>query len=103
MPLSIVAAIGTEVTFRCRHDDAHVIDWNVNGSSLGNFIPPNVTQSTLSSPGGFVHTLSILALERYNETSLECVAITFLDESRINQRRQETSSVILLIQGLCIK
>lgn len=99
MPLPITVPIGAEATFRCQHDDAQVIDWNINGRSLGNYIPPNVTQNTLSSPEGFVHTLSILALEHYNETYVECVAITFLDEMRINQRRQETSSVVLLIQG----
>ena len=100
MPLPTTVAAGAEAIFRCRHDGAHVIDWNINGRSLGNFIPPNVTQNTLSSPGGFIHTLSILALEHYNESVIECVAITFLDEMRINQRRQETSSVVLLIQGL---
>lgn len=104
-PSSITVAVGAAAIFRCRHDGAHTIDWNINGRSLGNFNPPNVTQKTLSSPEGFIHTLSILALEHYNESTVECVAIMFLDEMRINQRRQRTPSVVLLIQGtklMCI-
>lgn len=98
-PSPITVAVGAAAIFRCRHASAHTIDWNINGRSLGSFIPPNVTQNILSSPGGFIHTLSILALEHYNETRVECVAITFLDETRINQRRQATPSVVLLVQG----
>ena len=100
MPSPMTVAVGDEAIFRCRHPDANVIDWNINGQSLGNFHPPNVTKNTVSSPGGFIHTLSILALEHYNGTIVECVAITFLDKLRINQRREPTSSVVLLIQGM---
>lgn len=99
MPSPITVVFGAEATFRCQHVSADVIDWKVNGRSLENYIPPNVTKHSFSSPGGFIHTLSILALEDYNGTNVECVAITFLDELRINQQRQETSPVVLLIQG----
>ena len=94
VPSFVIVAVGDEAIFRCQHTDANLIEWDINGTSLSDFHPLNITQ-TIPASNTAVHMLSIQALTSYNQTSVECVA--FLDEAM--QRREESSSVLLLVQG----
>ena len=91
----MIVAVDDEAVFRCQHASANTIEWKINGTSLGDFHPPNITQTIFSS-GSSTHTLSIQALASYNQTSVQCVA--FLDTTM--RRSEESSPVLLLIQGL---
>lgn len=93
----MIVAVGDEAIFRCQHAGAYRIEWNINGTSLRDFHPLNITQVTPSSRSA-VHTLSIQALISYNQTSVECVA--FLDATI--QRQEGSSPVLLLVQGLIL-
>ena len=81
-PLNITLLIGSEreVVFRCRHPNANLIGWIVNGSSLGQNPPPDITPGTTrDDDGALVNTLTIIARPEYNETVVECQA--FFDGS----------------------
>ena len=97
VPLPVIVAVGDEAVFRCQHAHANAIEWNINGTSLGDFHPLNITQMIPLSSSE-TYTLSIQALASYNQTSVECVA--FLDTTRL--QREESSSVLLFIQGLTL-
>ena len=84
---------GVEAVFRCQDPTAHVIVWRVNGSTVGQRPPPNITTAaTQDGSGSLVNTLTILALLEYNGTEVECEAIT-------DSLTKRTPLVTILIQG----
>ena len=75
MPSSLVVSPDTEATFRCRYQTADIIGWLVNGTSVGQIIRSDITPGTIRYDGGIlVHTLTILACPKYNNSEVECVA-----------------------------
>ena len=76
-PITILVAPGTQATFRCRHEHADIIGWEVNGTSVGQLKNPDVTPRAIRDESGrLVNILMILALPEYNLTEVQCVAIT---------------------------
>lgn len=79
VPSSQVVYIGEEAVFRCRHPNAYVVGWNVNGSGIGQTPSLDITPGTDRDDNGtLVNTLTIIARPQYNGTVVECVAI-FID------------------------
>ena len=69
--------------FRCRHPNADLLAWRVNGSSVGQNPPPDITPGTQrDDDGGLVYTLYIIARPEYNGTEVVCVAF-FIDRSQL--------------------
>ena len=90
-------AIGEEAEFRCRHPTADYIGWTVNGTSLSNFTPGNVSTKSLSIPDGVSarrYVLIVGAVPTYNGTIVICVAV-FTNHCP----SQESDPAVLLIQG----
>ena len=82
--------------FKCQHQTAIGISWQVNGSS----VKPNnvdITPSTVrDNDQHLVYVLTILARLEYNGTEIECVAI-FIDGFQV------TPTVMLtVLEGLSI-
>lgn len=79
-PTTVFKAPGTEATFRCRHEDAGVhIGWQVNGTSIGQVKNSNIIPGTIRDERGYlVDILTILALPKYNNTEVQCLAITLV-------------------------
>ena len=101
IPSPAIVAVGSEAIFRCSHSNAHLIEWRLNGTLLGEYHPPFVVkEESFSSSANRSSRLIIQAETMYNETIIQCGAVTFLDEARVNQHRENTSPVTLLIQGL---
>ena len=66
-PSPLVVGAGAEAVFRCQDPTAHYIGWRVNGSTVGQNPPPNITPSTTRDENDtLVNTLTILALPEYN-------------------------------------
>ena len=96
-PSSIYAALGSEVMFRCRHPTAEIIGWDINGTALGQLRSlQNISSGSHSTADGVVHTLTILALEAYNNTEVSCVAAFFDSQYPV----ERTSNVVLVVQGM---
>ena len=77
----------------CHHPTADTIVWRVNGSSLWQNPPTDITPGTTRDDDGtLVHTLTIVGRPEYNGTEVECVAV-FFDGSP----NEATPSVILTI------
>ena len=89
-----MVAPGTQTTFRCRHGDADVIGWRVNGTSVGQLMNPNIIPGTIRDESGYlVDILTILALPEYNKTAVQCIAITL-----VSNTTELTPVAILIIQ-----
>ena len=74
-PSPVVVEAGAEAVFRCQHSTARFIDWRVNGSTVGQSPPPDMTPSTTRDENdALVNTLTILAHPEYNKTEVECEA-----------------------------
>ena len=97
-PSSINVALGDEAVFRCRHAAAEIIGWDINGTSLGRFHPLNISSSSVSDStnDALLHTLTVAALEAYNNTNVSCVAIFF--DSQI--LTEQTPNATLVVQGV---
>ena len=68
--------VGEEAVFRCRHPTADIIGWRVNGSSVGQNHPTDITPGTTrDDDGNLVNTLTIIARPEYNGTEVQCVAL----------------------------
>ena len=101
VPSPAIAAVGSEAVFSCSHYNAHLIEWRLNGTLLGDYHPPFVIkEESFSSSENRSSRLIIQAEMMYNETVIQCGAVTFVDEARANWHRENTSPVTLLIQGL---
>lgn len=94
-PESQNVAIGETAEFRCRHPTADYIAWTVNGTSLNNFNPNNISTTSILLPGGHSrYILLIGAIPTYNGTIVICVA-AFANECP----SQQSGPAVLLIQG----
>ena len=100
VPASLNVSVGEIATFRCQHSDSNTADWNVNGTLLRDYHPPNITKRRISFSGVTIHELSIQAYSIYNKTIVECVAFIFSDNSRQHHTIQRTPPARLLIQGM---
>ena len=85
---------GAESHFRCRHSNADVIVWRINGTSL-NMLPDSLHNLLYLRDSG--QTLTVFADPQLNMSSIQCVA-AFLGGPVIS-----TSPVTLEIQGVLIK
>ena len=87
-------APGTQATFRCRHGDADVIGWQVNETSVGQLMNPDIIPGTIRDKSGYlVDILTILALPEYNKTAVQCIAITV-----VSNMTELTPVALLIIQ-----
>ena len=88
-------SVGTEAVFTCRHANATIIQWRVNGSFVGTDPPIDITPGiTRNENGTLVDTLTIIARAEYNGTTVVCVA-QFYDGTP----DEESMTVTLL--GVC--
>ena len=87
--MSLNITVDTVAVFPCQHPTADGIAWRINGSALWYF--PEGVNTNQNSDGVF--SLTIIALSKYNQTVIECVALF------INFPSQETNPVIMMIQG----
>ena len=83
--------------FVCKHTNADFVGWRINGTSVGNTVtfPNNIHTTVMTDTDGIaVHTLTIEAQSEYNETIVDCVALS------LNPSGSEFSpNVTLRIQG----
>ena len=87
MPINVT--LNEDVVFRCRHSEAVAYAWYVNGSTLGNSPPEDITPS--------FDTLTIVALPRNNNTMIECVA--FILTASGTTLSERAPPVTLIIPG----
>jgi diphthamide biosynthesis methyltransferase len=98
-PSNSRVVLGDNATFYCQFPGTDVsIEWKVNNVSLSEYMDVNINNQIRQNASGSVHTLTILALKSYNETTVKCSARILPSECH---RRQEVESdtVNLLIQG----
>ena len=84
-----------EAVFHCQHRSSDDITWRVNGTSIS--FHDNISEWRV--PVGdrhFVYFLSIATLPGFSNTTIECGAIFFDNDSPL----QFTPPVTLLIQGM---
>ena len=84
---------GAESHFRCRHPNADVIVWRINGTSLS-ILPDSLHNLLYLRDSG--QTLAVFADPQLNMSSIQCVAV-FIDGADI-----PASPVTLEIQGVLI-
>ena len=80
-------SVNEDVVFHCSHSTADTIGWLINGSSLGSNPPDDIMPS--------VKTLTIIALPKYNNTEIQCVAVYFDGVTPI----ERSDPVTLIIPG----
>ena len=62
--------------FRCKHPAARFIDWLVNGSSIAQSPPADITPGTSTDDNGnLLNTLTIIGRLEYNGTEVQCEAV----------------------------
>ena len=67
---------GKRANFYCNHSSSSSIGWRVNESSLSVLDLQTITSITFHDPDGSVSSiLTIEALEEYNQSTVECVAL----------------------------
>ena len=96
-PLLTIVTLDEEHTYECSHSVPDKLSWRVNDQVLGVevlTIPGIKYTDSLSHPGDAVYTLTIRALLRNNETTIQCTA-AFHDGSP----SQHTPIATFLIQG----
>ena len=79
--------LNEDVVFRCRHSDAVAYAWYVNGSTLGNSPPEDITPS--------FDMLTIVALPRNNNTMIECVAFILTANGTTHSERAPPITLII--------
>lgn len=89
--------LGDNATFQCQFPGADAIEWKINNVSISEYTDVNINDQTRQNASGNVHTLSILAIESYNETTIKCSAR--LAPSKCRHQEVESDTVNLLIQG----
>ena len=82
--------IGEEAVFRCEHRSAAAIFWRINGTTLS-----SLTDLSGDFNDDIIHNLTVTALTKYNNTSIQCVAL-FVSG---NRQPETTAPAILKIQG----
>ena len=83
--------------FRCRHATAEIIAWDINGISIGHLHSLlNISSGSQPTADGVVHTLTIMALEAYNNTNVSCVAAYFDPQYPV----ERTPNASLVVQGV---
>ena len=100
LPLEQIVTEGEIAVFTCQNPAADIIDWRINGTSLGVHHPPFVESSSrrASFNNLTLYLLSIHAQKSYNMTRVECEAV-FLASGIFIQ----TSPVVqLLVQGFIL-
>ena len=93
--------LGDNATFSCQFPGMDVIEWKVNNVSLSEYTDVNINDQIRQNASGSVHTLTILALESYNETTVKCSARLLPSKCR-SQQKVESDTVNLLIQGIIL-
>ena len=88
-PVSLNVIVDTVAVLQCQHTSADGINWRINGSTLRD-LPEGV--STYRSSDG-IYILTIIALLKYNQTVVECVAL-FDDFPS-----ERTNPAALMVQG----
>ena len=98
-PSNSRVVLGDIATFYCQFPGMDVIEWKVNNVSLSEYtLDVNINDQIRQNASGNVHSLSILALESYNETTVKCSAR--LPPHKCQCRQEvESDTVNLLIQG----
>ena len=72
-----------------------IIGWQVNGTSVGQLMNPNIIpQNIRDESSHLIDILKILALPEYNNTEVQCVAITLVP----NVTTELTPVATLIIQ-----
>lgn len=97
-PASLNVSIGEEATFSCQHCTASRINWLLNGSlihdgNMPNGVTINYNNTVRLYCGTFTLTISMLIVENYNRTSIQC-------EAEVDGSLNTTSPVLLLVQGM---
>ena len=92
-PSTQITAEGRTALFSCRHPNADIISWNINGTSSLSFSTPDIVSS--SNTQTLLHVLSIVGRSMYNQSRVECIA-TFFD----GQPTQTSAAVKLIVQGV---
>ena len=98
VPTSWNATLGDgHVMFQCRAQNADSITWRLNGSFLSQINPVNVlgiASGNVPTSSGFLYTLRIPTIAEYNNTVVECAAITVG-----RQNSSLSDHVVLKMQG----
>ena len=98
MPTSWNATLGVgHVTFQCRAQNADSITWRLNGSFLSQINPvivSGIASGNVPTSSGFLYTLRIPTIAKYNNTVVECVAVTVG-----RQNSSLSDRVVLRMQG----
>ena len=102
LPSEQIVTEGEIAVFACQNPAADIIEWRINGTSLGIYHPPFVESSSrrASFNNQTLHLLSIHAQKNYNMTRVECEAVFLASGIFL----QISPVVHLLVQGciLCI-
>ena len=98
-PSNSRVVLGDIATFSCQFPGMDVIEWKVNNVSLSEYTDANINDQIRQNVSGSVHSLTILALKSYNETTVKCSAR--LPPSKCQHWQEvESDTVNLLIQGI---
>ena len=89
-PSSINVSVGERATFYCRYPAASLVGWLVNDTLL-NILDNN----DVTTRSGDTHELYIVALDKYNQTNVTCLAA-------VSDVIDYSSPATLLIQGICL-
>jgi hypothetical protein len=100
-PSNARVVLGDNARFYCQFPGMDVsIEWKINNVSLSEYTDVNINDQIRQNTSGSVHTLTILALKSYNETTVKCSARLLPHLSNCQQEvESESDTVILLIQG----
>ena len=98
MPTSWNATLGGgNVTFQCRPQNADSVIWQLNGSFLSRIDPmivSGIAAGIVPTSSGFLYTLRIPTIAKYNNTVVECAAFTVG-----HQNSSLSDRVVLRMQG----
>ena len=89
-PSSINVSVGEQATFYCRYPAASLVGWLVNDTTL-NILDNN----DVTTRSGDTHELNIVALGKYNQTNITCLAV-------VNGVIDYSFPATLLIQGIIL-
>ena len=95
MPTSMIAFIGTNVTFRCRSTGDYVT-WSVNGTLFNNLEnTSDISTSVIpTNDGPALSLLFIQASKMNNNTVIQCVTMDIQDN-----KSENSSEATLTVQG----
>ena len=97
----VQVSIGSDAVFTCQNNLSATIIWNVhdaNGTRLNIQHNQDLTpDSGRDNNGVLIHSLTILALPKYNESMIQCT--TIIDVSGNHQFINVSSVMTLIIEG----